>query len=278
MLSKKTKEKDLIGVFDSGLGGLTILKYFLAELPNYNYLYLADNARLPYGSKTPEIIYQYTKEGVDFLFQQGCKLVILACNTASAYALDRLREEYLPKHFPDRRIFGVIRPLAEAVSSSSASRVGILATQATVDSEVYLQKIKKLNPQIKVWQSSAPLLVPLIEEGWLKRPETNMIIKKYLRPLKVKQIDTLLLACTHYPILYQEIKRIGGRRLKVLHPGEIIANSLKEYLTKHPDFIKPSRRPSETYYVTNKAARFKRSAEKFLEHKIKTVKEIDITL
>lgn len=272
------KAENIIGVFDSGLGGLTVFKYFLSELPNYNYIYLGDNARLPYGAKSPETIYNYTREAVDFLFKAGCNLIIIACNTASAQALHRLQTEYIPKHYPDRRILGVIRPLAEAIAKNKKYKhVGIIGTKATINSNAYEIELKKINPSLKIEQQSAPLLVPLIEEGWLKRPETKMILKKYLRPLKTKQIDALILGCTHYPFLYNETVKIMGKNIAVPHPGEIIAESLKNYLNRHGELgLTPIDKPTRKYYTTDTPKTFKKMAENFLERKIDNLEQVDI--
>ena len=274
----ENKPKNIIGVFDSGLGGLSVLKYFLQKLSKYNYLYLGDTARLPYGSKSPEMIYEYTRQAVDFLFQKGCNLIIIACNTASAQALRKLQQEYLPKNYPNRRILGVIRPLVEASSDKRFKKVGVLGTKATVSSDAYKNELQKINPDVEVYQQSAPLLVPLIEEGWLKKPETKMILKKYLRPLKTKQIDTLILACTHYPFLYKQVVKIMGKNIKIPHPGEIVADSLKNYINNHPELkLKEVSFPSLNYYVTDSLNNFRVQAEKFLEKPVKNIKQIDIS-
>lgn len=272
------KAKNIIGIFDSGLGGLTVFKYFLNELPDYNYIYLGDNARLPYGAKSQETIYTYTREAIEFLFKAGCNLIIIACNTASAQALHRLQEEYLPKHYPNRRILGVIRPLAEAIANNKKyKRIGILGTKATINSNAYEIELKKINPSLEVIQQSAPLLVPLIEEGWLKKPETKMILKKYLHPLKTKQIDALILGCTHYPFLYKETVKIMGNKIAVPHPGEIIAGSLKNYLERHGELgLTSVTKPTRKYYTTDNPELFKSLAEKFLEKKITNLEQADI--
>ncbi len=275
----ESKAKNIIGVFDSGLGGLTVFKYFLKDLPNYNYIYLGDNARLPYGAKSPETIYNYTREAVEFLFKSGCNLIIIACNTASAQALRRLQQEYLPKHYPDRRILGVVIPLVEAIANNKKYKhVGVMGTKATINSNAYKHELQKINPTLKVEQQSAPLLVPLIEEGWMEKPETKMILKKYLRPLKIKQIEALILACTHYPFLYKETVKIMGKKIAVPHPGEIIAASLKKYLARHSDLgLKENKKPETKYYTTDDPKLFKELAEKFLEQKIDKLSQANIS-
>lgn len=281
MLPSKNKQptKNIIGVFDSGLGGLTILKYFLQELPDYNYIYLGDNARLPYGEKSPEIIYQYSREAVDWLFKQGCNLIILACNTASSQALRRLQQEYLPANYPDRRILGIIKPLAEKIASDKKMKsVGVIGTKATINSQAYRHELQKINPDLKVEQQATPLLVPLIEEDWANKPETKMILKKYLRPLKAKQVKALILGCTHYPFLYREIKKIMGRQINVPHPGIIVAASLKDYLSRHGELgLEPVAAPKHHYYTTDKTDLFKKLGEKFLGQKIDNLEQVSIT-
>lgn len=271
--------RNLIGVFDSGLGGLTIFKYFLKQLPNYNYIYLGDSARLPYGEKSAATIYEYTKEAVEFLFKSGCELIIIACNTASARALRRLQQEYLPANYPQRRILGVIRPLAEEAARHKQTKlIGVIGTKSTISSQAYATEINKLNPTLKVLEVSAPLLVPLIEEGWDKKPETKMILKKYLRPLKTKQIETLILGCTHYPFLYKAIRQILGRKIYLPQPGEIIAASLQDYLSRHPELgIKASSQPSRHYYTTDAPEQFKKLGEKFLGQPLNNLSQITIS-
>ena len=272
--------KNIIGVFDSGLGGLTVLKYFLQELPDYNYIYLGDNARLPYGGRSPETIYQYSREAVDWLFQAGCNLIIIACNTASTQALRRLQQEYLPANYPDRRLLGVIRPLVEKVAADKKIKsVGVIGTKATINSDAYKIELQKINPNLKVEQQATPLLVPLIEEDWADKPETKMILKKYLRPLKVKKIDALILGCTHYPFLHQEIKKIMGRRISVPHPGIVVAASLKDYLNRHATLgLKPVAEPEYRYYTTDNPQLFRRLGEKFLGRGITKIEQIKISL
>ncbi|MBI4779383.1 glutamate racemase, partial [Candidatus Falkowbacteria bacterium] len=189
----------MIGVFDSGFGGLTVLKEFLRVLPYYNYIYLGDNARAPYGNKSDEAVYNYTREAVDFLFKQGCELIIIACHTASAKALRKIQQEYLPEKHPDKRVLGVVVPMVEeAVNLSRYHKLGVIGTTATINSGAYKKELEKLNDGLEIFQQACPLLVPLVEEGWTEKPEAKMILKNYLRPLKVKEIDTLILGCTHY--------------------------------------------------------------------------------
>ena len=192
----------MIGVFDSGFGGLTILKAFLKKLPEYDYIYLGDNARTPYGNKSQDVIHEYTRQAVEFLFRKECVLIILACNTASTKALRKIQQELLPAKYPDRRVLGVIIPLAEAgVETARCGRIGVIGTRATIESKVYEQELGKLSPQLKIFGQACPLLVPLVEEGWVGKPETNMILKKYLYRLKRQKIDTLILGCNSFCFL-----------------------------------------------------------------------------
>ncbi|MEJ2656501.1 MAG: glutamate racemase [Desulfobacterales bacterium] len=186
----------MIGIFDSGIGGLTVVRSVMEHLPGYDIVYFGDTARTPYGTKSADTVINYSLENIDFLLQHGAKIVVIACNTASSVASIRVAETF------DVPIFEVVTPASEqAVNRSEISVVGIIGTRATVKSGIYEKKIKKMKPEAKVYSVACPLLVPLVEEGWMKKPETMMIIKKYLLPLKVRQIDTLILGCTHYPLL-----------------------------------------------------------------------------
>jgi len=273
----------MIGIFDSGLGGLTILKSILnvetlhtTSLRYYNYIYLGDNARAPYGNKSQEAIYQYTREAVDFLFSRGCRLIILACNTASSEALRKIQQEYLPEHYPEKRVLGVIRPLVEEIiKHAKIQRVGILGTKATITSNAYVTELRNGNPNLQVHQQAAPLLVPLIEEGWTSRPETKMILKKYLRPLKNKQVQALILACTHYPFLLSEIRRIMTKRVLVPNPGEVVAKSLADYLERHPELALQATQNSRVQFcTTDDTTAFKQLGEKFLKQEMSNIEKV----
>lgn len=241
----------MIGIFDSGFGGLTVFKEIKKALPDYNYIYLGDNLRAPYGGRSQEVIYEYTRQAVDFLFKQNCELVILACNTASSEALKKLQQEWLPTNYPSRRILGVIRPLAEeAVKLSKANKIGVVGTKATIESKSYDRELKHLKKEVKVFEQACPLLVPLVEEGWLDKTETRMIIKKYLRPLKDQQIDTLILGCTHYPLLMKEFLRICGKKINVLDGPRVVAEKLADYLNRHPEIEKNLAKQKTVRYLT----------------------------
>jgi len=271
------KIKKMIGIFDSGLGGLTILKYILKELPEYDYLYLGDTARTPYGGRSQEIIYQYTKEAVDFLFSQGADLIIVACNTASSQALRKIQQEYLPSKYPGKNVLGVIRPLAEAViSQKNLKKIGVVGTKATINSNVYAMELSKLKNNLEVFQVSAPLLVPLIEEGWSKKKETKMILKKYVRRLKEKKVDALILGCTHYPFLLKQFQTVMPKKCFVPNPGVVVAQSLKNYLIKHPEYAASSGKSLRKYFTTDDVLMFKKLGEKFLGGDMGEVKKITL--
>ncbi len=268
----------MIGVFDSGLGGLSILSHLLKDLPNYNYIYLGDNANVPYGNKSADAIYSYSQKAVDFLSSQGCQLIIFACNSASSQALRRIQQEYLPSKYPKLKVLGLVRPVAEKIASlKNLSRVGLIGTKATVNSSAYEREITQINPKIKLFSQATPLLVPLIEEGWIKKPETKMILKKYLRPLKEKKVQALILACTHYPFLLNDIKRIMGKNCIVFDSGQIVSHSLVDYLSRHQE-LKFSKKRSKNvlFYTTDDEKMFKHLGEFFLGGKIENIEKIKL--
>lgn len=226
-----------IGVFDSGYGGLTILKELVKTLPKYDYLYLGDNARAPYGTRSFETVYQYTLEAVDWFFQQGCELVILACNTASAKALRTIQQKDLANYGPSKRVLGVIRPTAEVIGRFSESgQLGVLATKGTVISESYILEIAHFFPQMSVYQQACPMWVPLIENGEHEGAGADYFVKESLGQLLQQSpaIDTILLACTHYPLLMPKISAILPDHIQLIAQGEIVAQSLANYLERHP--------------------------------------------
>ena len=268
----------MIGVFDSGFGGLTVLRVLLGNLPEYGYIYLGDNARTPYGNKSLKLVYEYTRQAVEFLFGQGAVLIVLACNTASAKALRKIQQEWLPEHYPDRRVLGVVIPLAEAaIEASRYGTIGVIGTRATIESGVYEQELLKLAPEVKIHGHPCPLLVPLVEEDWAGRPETNMILKKYLRPLKGYKIDTLILGCTHYPFLKKDIGRIMGKNCQVLDAPAIVGEKLADYLKRHPEIEERLPRDrSRTFCTTDDPDRFRLFGEKFLGMKIPRVRAVSL--
>jgi glutamate racemase len=236
-----------IGIFDSGYGGLTVMREIVQALPQYDYVYLGDNARTPYGTRSFETVYDYTLECVQYLFAQGCQLVVLACNTASAKALRNIQQLDLPRLYPaiapdlgpTRRVLGVIRPTAEVIGQYSASgHVGVLATKGTVTSESYLVEIGHFFPQLTVIQEACPMWVPLIENGEHRFAGADYFVKQHIDRLlnRDPDIDTLLLACTHYPLLANKIQAVLPTGITLLSQGPIVAASLVDYLTRHPEF------------------------------------------
>ena len=242
-----------IGVFDSGMGGLTVLQALKQYAPEYDYLYLGDNARTPYGSRSFETILKFTKEAVDYLFRQDCKIVIIACNTSSAKALRTIQQKYLISHYPDRRVLGVIRPSVEKVINLSKTRtIAIWATPGTIKSDSYRIEFKKFAPDITVIQQACPLLVPLIEAGELNSEGCQYFIKKYWRQTisQSNKIDTLLLSCTHYSIIYPQIKSAVPESINVLEQGSLVGPSWKDYLERHPELEKHLSSKSNTLFLT----------------------------
>lgn len=261
-------KKQAIGIFDSGYGGLTILNELKRELPEYDFIYLGDNARSPYGTRSFDVVYDYTLEAVKQLFLMGCELVILACNTASAKALRSIQQKDLPKIDSDKRVLGVIRPSVEAIGELSNSKhVGVLGTVGTVRSESYPLEIAKLFPDICVVQQACPMWVPLVENNEFETVGGAYFIKKYVDSLLSKDplIDTIILGCTHYPLLSKEIQKILPESIKLVSQGEIVAKSLKDYLQRHPEMDKKcSKDGTCLYYTTEFVDSFEEKASRFL--------------
>lgn len=266
--------KGPIGVFDSGYGGLTVLKEIVDQLPQYDYLYLGDNARAPYGTRSFETVYQYTLQCVQWFFSQGCSLVILACNTASAKALRTIQQNDLAKMGADKRVLGVIRPTTEVIGSfSKTNNVGILGTSGTVQSNSYPIEIAKFYPQIKVHQQACPMWVPLIENNEYQSAGADYFVKKDIDKLLSQSpgIDTILLACTHYPLLIEKIKQFAPQGMQVLSQGKIVADSLLEYLSRHPQMeAKCSKNGQISFFTTDSTEDFDSHATNFYGKEIKS--------
>lgn len=242
-----------IGIFDSGFGGLTVMKDIVSELPQYDYLYLGDNARSPYGTRSFKTIYHYTLECVNYLFDQNCHLVILACNTASAKALRTIQQKDLPNIDPERRVLGVIRPTAEVIGNySKTGHVGILGTSGTVNSRSYVMEIKKQFPELTIHQEPCPMWVPLVENQEFDSEGADYFVKQHIDGIlsQSKKIDTLLLACTHYPLLIDKIKQFVQDDISILSQGEIVAKSLADYLNRHPEMEKKCSRNGKRRFLT----------------------------
>jgi len=256
-----------IGIFDSGIGGLTVFRSIAEQLPGYDYIYLGDSSRAPYGNRSFHTIHQYTWECVQWLFKQGCPLIILACNTASAKALRTIQQKDMQGLDPTKRVLGVIRPTAEVIGNYSTTKeIGVLGTVGTVQSESYLIEISKFFPDLKVYQQACPLWVPLVESGEYEKPGSAYLIKEYLDELMEQSpnIDTLLLACTHYPLLMDKIKAQLPPNVNVIAQGDIVAKSLVDYLHRHPNLEqKLSKTASRKFYTTDDTAEFDRHASRF---------------
>lgn len=268
-----------IGVFDSGYGGLTILSKIREALPEYDYIYLGDNARAPYGTRSFEVVYEFTLQAVTKLFEMGCHLVILACNTASAKALRSIQINDLPHLDSARRVLGVIRPTVECIGNITRSRhVGVLATGGTIKSESYPLEIHKLFPDIKVSGEACPLWVSLVENNEAQGEGTDYFIRKYIDELlaKDRDIDTVILGCTHYPILLPKIRQYMPAGITTVAQGKLVADSLKDYLRRHPEMgAKCTRSGQCTYYTTEAEEKFIESASIFLNEAV-TVQRIEL--
>ena len=261
-----------IGIFDSGYGGLTILHGIRQLLPEYDYLYLGDNARAPYGPRSFDVVYEFTRQAVVRLFEMGCHLVILGCNTASAKALRTIQQVDLPKIDPERRVLGVIRPTAEVIGSLTKSRhVGVLATEGTIKSESYNLEIRKLHPDLQVSGVACPFWVPLVEYNEADSPGADYFVKKRIDQLMRldPQIDTIILGCTHYPLLMPKILKYLPAGVRVVPQGEYVAESLKDYLMRHPQIEQRCKKNGEAKYLTTEnPEKFKEQAQIFLHEPV----------
>ncbi len=261
-----------IGIFDSGYGGLTILNAIRKKLPQYDYIYLGDNARAPYGPRSFNIVYRFTLEAVKYLFSQGCNLVILACNTASAKALRTIQQNDLPIIDPAKRVLGVIRPTVEKIGEISKSgNIGILGTAGTVQSKSYDMEIEKLHPSFKVYSQSCPLWVPLVENLESDNDGADYFVEKYIKNLLVQSvdIDSIILGCTHYPILINKIKKFTPENIQIIEQGDIVADSLADYLMRHPEIEKKCTKNNNcTFLTTEDATKFNSMASIFLKENI----------
>ena len=264
-----------IGIFDSGIGGLTVFRSIAEQLPGYDYIYLGDNSRAPYGNRSFNTIHQYTWECVQWLFKQGCPLVILACNTASAKALRNIQQLDLKHEDPAKRVLGVIRPTAEVIGNYTETKeIGVLGTKGTVQSESYKIEIGKFFPDVKVHQQACPLWVPLIENGEYDKPGADYFVKKYLDQVlaQSENIDTLLLACTHYPLIQEKITTYLPAHIQVVSQGDIVAHSLVDYLHRHPEMESSiSRGKTQRFFTTtDDTADFDYYGELFFGEKVKS--------
>jgi glutamate racemase len=263
-----------IGVFDSGYGGLTVLKSIVEKLPEYDFIYLGDNARAPYGNRSFETVYQYTREAVQWFFSKGCPLVILACNTSSAKALRSIQQQDLVESGTKNRVLGVIRPTTEIAGLlSKTENVGILATSGTVNSESYVLEINKFFPNVKVYQQACPLWVPLIENNEHQSPGADYFVEKYVNDLLTQSsdIDTVILACTHYPLLMNKLRQYFPENIQLIVQGDIVAESLVKYLINHPEIEnRCSKQALISFFTTDDCADFDRHGGYFYGREVKS--------
>ncbi len=264
--------KGPIGVFDSGYGGLTVLKSIREELPQYDYHYLGDNARTPYGTRSFDAVYQYTLEAVKYLFAKGCPLVILACNTASAKALRNIQQLDLPRLAPERRVLGIIRPTSEIIGQyTETNEVGVLGTSGTISSNSYRIEIEKFFPGTIVHQEACPMWVPLVENNELNNAGADYFVRHSIDRLLAKSnnIDSILLACTHYPLLLETVRKFVPESIKIITQGDIVAKSLVDYLNRHPEIAdKCAQSGYVSYNTTDDSHKFDNASEIFLGKKI----------
>lgn len=275
----------MIGIFDSGYGGLTVLKACMKLLPQYDYLYLGDNLRVPYGSRSPETIQQFSEDALKYFFDKKTPLTIFACNTASAAALPYLQEKYLRKPgVTDRKVLGVIIPVAEkAAKMTRNKRIAVVGTRATIKSKAYEKELHKLDPSIRVFGVETPLLVPLIEEGWHHKPQARSILKKYLAQVKDFSPDVLILGCTHYPMMHDVFEDIMGKSVHVLDSSTAVAESLADYLKRHPEIesqlsknADPTQPGKRIFTCTDAPERFSEFAGKFLGDERVVVEKVQL--
>lgn len=267
--------KGKIGLFDSGYGGLTILKSIRSHMPEYDYIYLGDNARAPYGSRSFDIVYQFTLEAVQKLFDLGCNLVVLACNTASAKALRSIQQNDLPAIDSEKRVLGVIRPTVEAIGDITASgHVGLLATSGTVNSHSYAMEVRKLyGEMVQISELACPMWVPIVENGEADNEGADWFVKKYLSQVLSHDpdIDTILLGCTHYPILLPKIRKYCPENIRIVAQGQLVADSLKDYLRRHTQMKQSiSQNGSLEFYTTENPEKFNSLASLFLDSPVRS--------
>lgn len=269
-----------IGIFDSGYGGLTVFDKIRERMPHYDYIYLGDNARTPYGARSFEVVYQFTRQAVFDLFRRGCQLVILACNTASAKALRTIQQRDLPVWDPSRRVLGVIRPTVELMDQMSRTKhVGVLGTLGTISSRSYEIEIAKMFPHIQVTGEACPMWVPLVENGEAGLPGSDYFVERHLQHILSvdPQIDTLILGCTHYPLLLPKIRHYLPEGIRVLPQGEYVAASLADYLHRHPEMDRRLTRGGTCRFLTTESAtKFSEAASVFLQEAVE-VEQIQLS-
>jgi len=254
----------MIGIFDSGIGGLTVVRAVMDQLPGYDIVYFGDTARTPYGNKSSRTVVDYSLQNIQFLLDQGAKLVVMACNTASSVATETVQAQF------DLPIYEVITPAVnQSLAMSKKKAIGVIGTRATISSGVYERKIHEKVPDARVFSSPCPLLVPLVEEGWLKKPETRMIVKKYLHPLKIRQIDTLILGCTHYPLLKPIIAHKIGNKVSIIDSSMALAGEIRDFLNEHPEIDRElSKTGHSEFFVSDITPQFEKTARSVIKQNI----------
>ncbi len=266
--------KKNIGVFDSGFGGISTLRGIVKELPEYNYIYLGDNARTPYGTRSQETILRFSQEAVSFLIKKNCDLIIFACNTASSKALRKIQRNYINKLYPEKRVLGVLMPaVEEAAEKTKNKRIGIIATEGSINSMSFKKELKLIDKEIKVFQQATPLLVPLVESGEYKSEIADLVLKKYLKNLIKKNIDTLILGCTHYGILEKKIRKIIGPKIIIISDKKAVPQKLRSYLLRHTEIESNLKKNGVVkFYTTDSTEKFTTLGSKFFGEKIKVKK------
>ncbi len=254
----------MIGIFDSGIGGLTVVRALMDQLPEYDLIYFGDTARTPYGTKSGRTVIEYSRQNTQFLLDSGASLIVMACNTASSVATETIRQDF------DVPLYEVVTPAVDlALDKTRNGVIGVIGTRGTVASGVYEQKIKAKHPRATVHSTACPLLVPLVEEGWAKKPETRTIVKKYLHPLKVRQIDTLILGCTHYPVLKLVIQAKIGKRVDIIDSSVALAGQVRQFLADHPDVDAGLSKTGTTrFFVSDYTQQFQKTAKTVIKRNI----------
>ncbi len=266
----KEKEHAAIGIFDSGVGGLTVTREIMMQMPEERLVYFGDTARVPYGNKSRETIIRYSRQNIRFLLKQNVKAIVVACNTASAFVEDVQKDFSIP-------IMGVVRPGSKAaIASTRNGRVGVIATQATIGSQIYSRVIREMNPEVQVFGKACPLFVPLVEEGWLEDSVTEEVVRRYLKELKEREIDTLILGCTHYPLLRNMIGRVMGEEITLVNPAYETALELKALLERKGMKGQEKEQPAHDFYVSDAAENFQHFASSILPCSITKTREIAI--
>ncbi len=265
-----------IGVFDSGFGGVSTLRGIVERLPEYSYIYLGDNARTPYGTRSNNVVYDFSRQAVDFLFNNNCELVIFACNTASSLALRKIQRKHIKDIHPNKRVLGVLIPaVEEAVEKTRNKKIGVIATEGSVNSMAFVKELKLADKNIKVYQKATPLLVPLIESGENNLQISEIILKNYLKGLLKHNIDTLILGCTHYGILESKIRKITGPHINIISDRKVVPIKLENYLLRHPEIENNLKKDSSVkFYTTDLTEKFTILGSKFFGKKIKPKKAL----